>query len=226
MPDSKEEKEFLDKIRASSTAKMQDEYVLEDCKGQDWTLQDWKRHPFDLDEVEKTRVYASTTSLEIDLSGEHQIERGLKSRHVQFLALGGAIGTGLFVGSGSILAAVGPAPFFMAYLSMMLVVWVVMNDLAEMVTYLPLKGISIPYFVNRYVDGSLAFADGWNYWYAYAILVAAESTAGAIVIGYWNHDVSGGVWITVILIVILLLNIIAVNFFGEAEFWWVSSWSR
>jgi amino acid transporter len=100
-------------------------------------------------------------------------------------ALGGAIGTGLFVGSGAILSLVGPAPLFMGYLSMMAIVYVVMNTLAEMVTYLPMGGITVPYFVGRFVDRSLAFATGWNYWYAYAILVAAESTAGSILLSYW-----------------------------------------
>jgi amino acid permease len=66
----------------------------------------------------------------------------------------------LFVGSGAILALVGPAPLFMAYLSMMIVVWNVMNNLAEIVTYLPMNGITIPYFVKRFVDPSLAFAAG------------------------------------------------------------------
>ena len=102
------------------------------------------------------------------------------------------------------------------------VVWIVMNDLAEMVTYLPLKGISIPYFVSRFVEPSLAFADGWNYWYAYSILVAAESTAGAIVLQYWTTAVPVGVWILIILVVILILNIFAVALFGEAEFWFAS----
>jgi yeast amino acid transporter len=64
----------------------------------------------------------------------------------------------------------------MAYLSMMIVVWNVMNVLAEIVTFLPMKGITIPYFVKRFVDPSLAFAAGWNYWYAYSILVAAEAS--------------------------------------------------
>lgn len=163
---------------------------------------------------------------------------------IRFLALGGAIGTGLFVGSGAILSLVGPAPLFMAYISMMLVVWIVMNDLAEMCTYLPLKGISIPYFVSRFVEPSLAFADGkfrrtdevkvkwyrssadfetgWNYWYAYAILVPAEATAGGIILQYWTTEVNVGVWIAIILLVILILNIIAVAFFGEAEFWFAS----
>lgn len=148
--------------------------------------------------------------------------RGLKSRHIQFLALGGAIGTGLFVGSGAILALVGPAPLFMAYLSMMIVVWNVMNILAEIVTYLPMKGITIPYFVKRFVDPSLAFAAGWNYWYAYAILVAAEATAGAILLDYWEVPVNNAVWITIFLIVVLFLNIVAVEIFGEAEFWFAS----
>lgn len=62
------------------------------------------------------------------------------------------------------------------------IVYVVMNVLAEMVTYLPMSGITVPYFVGRFVDRSLAFATGWNYWYAYAILVAAEATAGSIIL--------------------------------------------
>ena len=86
----------------------------------------------------------------------------------------------------------------MAYLSMMFVVWNVMNNLAEMVTYLPLRGISIPYFVDRFVEPSLAFASGWNYWYAYAMLVAAETTAGAIIIEYWTDSVPVAVWITIV----------------------------
>lgn len=105
---------------------------------------------------------------------------------------------------------------------MTFIVWCVMNNLAEMVTYMPMKGITIPYFVGRFLDPSLAFADGWNYWYAYAMLLAAETTAAAIVIDYWQAPVNVAVWITVVLIIILLLNIFAVSFFGEAEFWFAS----
>ena len=101
-----------------------------------------------------------------------------------------------------------------------------MSNLAEMVTYLPLKGTSIPYFVGRFCDPSLAIADGWNYWYAYALLVASEATAGAIVLSNWTDTVNAGVWIAMILIVILFLNIIAVSFFGEVcdyESQWTAS---
>ncbi|KAF2793077.1 proline-specific permease-like protein [Melanomma pulvis-pyrius CBS 109.77] len=171
--------------------------------------------------VEQPVIVGAATVAEAEGRGG-DMHRGLKSRHIQFLALGGAIGTGLFVGSGGILALVGPAPLFMAYLSMMLVVWNMMNILAEIVTYLPMKGITIPYFVKRFVDPSLAFAVGWNYWYAYAILVAAEATAGSILLDYWETPVPAAVWIAIFLVVILFLNIVAVGVFGEAEFWFAS----
>lgn len=105
---------------------------------------------------------------------------------------------------------------------MMGIVWNVMNNLGEMATYLPLKGISVPYFVERFVEPSLAFACGWNYWYAYAILVGAEASAGAILFDYWRIPVSPAVWITIILLVTLGLNIFGVALFGEAEFWFAS----
>lgn len=103
---------------------------------------------------------------------------------------------------------------------MMTVVYFVMNDLGEMATYLPLRGISIPYFVSRFVDPSLAFAAGWNYVYVYGMLLAAEVTAAGILLDYWKTLTP--VWITIILIVVLILNIIAVEVFGEAEFWFAS----
>ncbi|KFY30092.1 hypothetical protein V494_08273 [Pseudogymnoascus sp. VKM F-4513 (FW-928)] len=186
-------------------------------------MKDFKRED-DGPSAEETELgTVLTTNPEYNLAnGENQLERGLKSRHIQFLALGGAIGTGLFVGSGGILDDTGPAPLFMAYLSMMGVVWCVMNNLAEMVTYLPMKGISVPYFVDRFVDPSLSFASGWNYWYAYAMLVAAEASAASIVLDYWGAPVNVGVWITMVLVIILVLNVIAVSFFGEAEFWFAS----
>lgn len=149
----------------------------------------------------------------------NQISAGITNNNS---ALGGAIGTGLFVGSGAILSTVGPAPLFMGYLSNMLIVWIVMNCLAEMTTYLPMRGITIPYFVNRYVDSSLAFATGYNYWYAYAILVAAEAVAGGTLLAYWAPNVNGAVWITIFLVLVFFLNVIAVSFFGEAEFWFAS----
>lgn len=177
--------------------------------------------PYDLNPEASKK--GSDENTEFALAGQdEQLKRGMKSRHIQFLALGGAIGTGLFIGSGAILSRTGPAPLFMSYLSMMALVWVIMNDLAEMVTLLPMRGITVPYFVGRFVDPSLAFASGWNYWYAYSMLIGAEAVAAGIIIDYWNPPVNIGLWIAIVLAVMLALNIIAVSYFGEAEFWFAS----
>lgn len=105
---------------------------------------------------------------------------------------------------------------------MMLIVWNIMNNLAEMATLLPVKGVTVPYFIDRFVCHSLGFAAGWNYWLAYALLIGAEASAVAILFDYWNTGVHAAVWLTIYLVVILGLNIIAVSFFGEAEFWFAS----
>ncbi|KAH0523774.1 hypothetical protein TsFJ059_008734 [Trichoderma semiorbis] len=173
------------------------------------------------DEAYDVNIEASPPGDNTDFTFAHdgeQLKRGLKSRHLQFLALGGAIGTGLFVGSGGILADTGPAPLFMAYISMSMIVYIVMNVLAEMTVYLPFRGVTIPYYVSRFVDPSLGFAAGWNYWYAYTMLVAAEASAAAIVLDYWKAHVNVAVWIAIVLIVLLALNLFAAAIFGEAEF--------
>ena len=134
-----------------------------------------------------------------------QTHRGLKSRHVQLIALGGSIGTGLFVGTGTTLSLAGPAPLFMcecpwsglrsllltniAFIVISAIVWTVVQSLAEMTTYLPVEGASVPFYVHRFFEPSLAFAAGWNYWYSYAMLVAAEISAASVVIDYWDNPV-------------------------------------
>ncbi|KAJ5899421.1 hypothetical protein N7495_004165 [Penicillium taxi] len=151
-----------------------------------------------------------------------ETKRGLSSRHIQFLALGGCIGTGLFVGSGATLSTVGPAPLLMGYIVMSSIVYFVMNMLGEMTTYLPVRGVSVPYLVSRFTEPSMGFAVGYNYWYSFSMLTASEVTAAGLVIEYWSTPVNVGVWIAIILIVILLLNVIAVSWYGEAEFWFAS----
>ncbi|KAF7592001.1 hypothetical protein BBP40_000781 [Aspergillus hancockii] len=151
-----------------------------------------------------------------------ETHRGLKSRHIQLIAIGGTIGTALFVGSGEILTVSGPASLLIAYTWMSALVWFIMLDLGEMTAYMPIKGLTVPYLVDRFVDPSLAFATGWNYWLAFSINIAAEATVSSLVLKYWGLDVHSSVWITMILVVCFLLNIFAVAFFGEAEFWFAS----
>ncbi|KAL6253098.1 hypothetical protein RBB50_000819 [Rhinocladiella similis] len=145
------------------------------------------------------------------------LDRKLKSRHVQFLALSGAIGTGLFVGSGQALSLAGPLSAFLAYLITGFNLYAVINSLGEMATYLPLPG-AVPVFAARFVDPALGFTLGWNYWYQLAIGVPIEISASAVVIGYWPNSVSNAVWITILFIPMVAINCFPVRVYGEAEF--------
>ncbi|KAK8079070.1 hypothetical protein PG994_002877 [Apiospora phragmitis] len=146
------------------------------------------------------------------------LERKLKSRHVQFLALSGAIGTGLFVGSGQMLSVAGPLSTFLAYALTGCNLYAVINSLGEMAAYLPLPG-AVPVYASRYVDEALGFTLGWNYWYQLAIGVPIEVTAAVVVIGYWpNNPVPDVVWITVLFLAMVAVNCFPVRIYGEAEF--------
>ncbi|KPI40602.1 putative proline-specific permease put4 [Cyphellophora attinorum] len=147
----------------------------------------------------------------------------LRSRHIQFIALGGAIGTSLFLGIGSSLAKAGPLSLLLGFSITGLAVYGMMVTLGEMTTWLPVPG-AIPQFCSRFVDDSLGFAVGWNNWYFCAIVVCLDISAASVVIDYWPgaRSVSPAVWITIIILVILFLNVFAVSIYGEAEFWFAS----
>jgi len=147
------------------------------------------------------------------------VTRGLKSRHIQFIALGGTIGTGLFLGIGSAFTRAGPLSVLLGYSFTGIAVFAMMQCLGEMATWLPLPG-SIPQFCARYVDDALGFAVGWNNWYASAITLCAEISAASIVIQYWPgaDHISVAVWISIIIVVVVCLNIFAIQIYGEAEF--------
>lgn len=89
------------------------------------------------------------------------VSRGLKSRHIQFIALGGTIGTGLFLGIGRAFTQAGPLSVLLGYTLTGIAVYAMMMSLGEMATWLPLPG-AVPQFCARYVDDAMGFAVGWN----------------------------------------------------------------
>ncbi|GFP59569.1 probable proline-specific permease put4 [Trichoderma asperellum] len=145
------------------------------------------------------------------------VKRKLKSRHMQFYAIGGTIGTGLFVGIGGGLAQAGPLSLLLGYSITSIFIFAMMRCLGEMTTWIPLPGAT-PRFCSRFVDEALGFAVGWNQWYNCAITVCAEISAAAAVIQYWNDTISPAVWISIILVLIFIFNLIDVGIFGEVEF--------
>ncbi|KAK6373324.1 hypothetical protein LTS17_008344 [Exophiala oligosperma] len=145
-----------------------------------------------------------------------QLHRSLKERHVQFIALGGTIGTGLFLGIGSALATSGPLSLWLGYCFTSVAIWAMMQCLGEMASLLPLPGM-VAHLGARFVDPAFGFAIGWNQWYNCAIAISAETSAAVVLIQFWT-DINPAAWITVILVALVVLNVITVGVYGEAEF--------
>ncbi|RJE18684.1 permease [Aspergillus sclerotialis] len=155
--------------------------------------------------------------IELEQRNVGTLQRRLKSRHVQFLALSGAIGTGLFISTGQTLSLAGPLSAVLSYLITGFNLYAVINSMGEMATWLPLPG-AVPVYAARFVDPALGFTLGWNYWYQFAIGVPIEISAAALIIDYWPNGVSSAVWITILFIVIVALNCTPVKIYGETEF--------
>ncbi|KAM5356705.1 hypothetical protein ACJ41O_003351 [Fusarium nematophilum] len=149
-------------------------------------------------------------------------KRNIKSRHAQMIAIGGTIGTGLFVGSGQALAIGGPGFLFLSYVLTSCLVYGVVTGVIEVGTFLPISGSTMAYYGHRFVSPSLGFALGWLYFYSFGIILAYEITVAGIVINYWPNNVHIGVWITIVLVVIVTLNFSPVGVYAETEFWFAS----
>ncbi|KAE8153647.1 amino acid permease/ SLC12A domain-containing protein [Aspergillus avenaceus] len=150
------------------------------------------------------------------------LHRRLNNRQIQLIAAGGSIGTALFISIGGGLAKGGPASLFIAYTLYVGVLALVNNSIAEMSTYMPVSGGFIR-LAGYWVDDALGFLAGWNFFFYEAFLIPFEITALSLVMSFWNAEVTNpgptaGVCAAVI-ICYAVLNILAVKFYGEAEFW-------
>ncbi|KAL7408848.1 amino acid permease/ SLC12A domain-containing protein [Mrakia frigida] len=145
--------------------------------------------------------------------------RGLKSRHISMIAIGGAVGTGLVIGSGQAIGRAGPVGLLIGYIVMGAVCFFVMVSLGEMATYLPHKQ-GFAGYATRFVDPSLGFALGWNYLFKYLIVTPNNITAAVVCINYWdNRRYSPAIWVSIIIAAIFVINLLGVAVFGEFEFW-------
>jgi GABA permease len=148
------------------------------------------------------------------------LQRSLRRRHMQMIALGGVIGAGLFVGSGVVIGAAGPAAVISFALTGALVV-LVMRMLGEMAVAYPAIGGFYEY--NRLALGELAgFLTGWMYWYFWVIVVALEAVAGAKILATWWPSVAPWLYTLALMSVFTVVNLLSVRSYGEAEFWFAS----
>lgn len=150
--------------------------------------------------------------------GAPTLRRELKARHLTMIAIGGSIGTGLFVASGATISQAGPSGALLSYALIGLMVYFLMTSLGELAAFMPVSG-SFSIYGAKYVEEGFGFALGWNYWYNWAVTIAVDLVAAQLVMGYWFPEVSGWIWSAMFLVLMFLLNHISVKGFGEAEYW-------
>ena len=148
-------------------------------------------------------------------SGE--LKRGLKNRHIQLIALGGAIGTGLFLGSAGVMKSAGPS-MILGYAICGFIAFMIMRQLGEMIVEEPVAG-SFSHFAHKYWGGFAGFLSGWNCWMLYILVGMSELTAVGKYIHYWWPEIPTWASAAAFFILINAINLANVKVFGEAEFW-------
>ncbi|KAJ3136275.1 hypothetical protein HDU90_003326 [Geranomyces variabilis] len=143
--------------------------------------------------------------------------RTLSSRHLEMIAIGGTIGTGLFVGSGVALATAGPLGALLAYIIVGLMVYFVVDSLGEMATFIPISG-SFNHYAGRFVDPAFGFTCGWNYYLIWALTPPAEMVACSSIIQFWLPDVETWIWSLIMLVLLYGINVVGSRGFAETEF--------
>ncbi|EJD00419.1 general amino acid permease 1 [Fomitiporia mediterranea MF3/22] len=153
-----------------------------------------------------------------DTADLDRVQRRLKQRHVQMIAIAGTLGTGLFLGSGKALHGAGPLGALIAYSIVGTVAYSSLCAVGEMTAHAPISG-TFPHFAARWVDPALGFAVGWNYFYSQAIAVPVEITAAQIIITFWDPNPSHSpIYTALVCVCVCMINIFGVRWFGESEF--------
>lgn len=161
----------------------------------------------DLDLMERANLRTANSKL----------SKGLKQRHLQMIAVGGSIGTGLFVGTGSALGAGGPAGIVIAWAVTASYVFTTMQSLGELSTAYPISG-GFNVYATRFIEPSIGFAIGWNYFMQFLVLLPLELVAASISIQYWNHTLNPVIFVAIFWFFIFAATMTGVKWFGEAEF--------
>ena len=143
-----------------------------------------------------------------------KLKRGLKARHLTMISIGGALGTGLFLGSGSAIHTAGPGGALFAYAFVGLMVYFVMTSLGELSAFMPTSGAFSTYG-TKFVDPAFGFALGWTYWFNWAMTIAAELTASTMIMKFWFPHSPSLVWSFSFLALIFLLNYLYYNLFAH-----------
>ncbi|CAF1159682.1 unnamed protein product [Adineta ricciae] len=178
----------------------------------------FKREPSSTSGSYEMKVTASEEDHNDEVKQESNgLHRKLKNRHLQMIAIGGSIGTGLFVGSGLALASSGPGALILDFSIIGVMLFNVCMALGELSVVFPVSG-SFAAHSTRFLDPAWGFAMGWNYAIGWLLIMPLEITAAGLVINYWTTSINIAVWITVFLVALLIINLFGVRGYGEIEF--------
>ena len=149
---------------------------------------------------------------------KNTLQRGLKARHIAMIAIGGSIGSGIFIASGTAINMAGPGGSLLAYGIISLMVYFLMTSLGEMSTLIPSTG-SFCEYSTRFVDPAFGFAMSYNYWFNWAITAAVDLSASALIMHSWVPEISFLMWSLIFFVLVVGLNFISVGFYGESQYW-------
>lgn len=153
-----------------------------------------------------------------DAKEGYDTQRALNTRHIMMIAIGGTIGTGIFLSAGSAVSVAGPASALLSYLITGIFCYGVVITLGEMASYIPVTG-TFATFASRFVSPSLGFTLGWNYWLQWALSIPSELTAAAVILQYWTTKLQTWEWAIIIIVPIFAMQLIHVRVYGESEYW-------
>lgn len=168
--------------------------------------------------TKRTSMWSKLSFSGANANESNETQRGMQSRHLTMIAIGGTIGTGIFLSAGSAIALAGPGSALLSYFVVGVFVYTVVITLGEMSSMFPVSG-AFAVFGTRFVSPALGFTLGWNYWLQWSLSIPSELTAAAVILGYWSPLLQPWHWAIIIIVPIFFLQLIHVRVYGESEYW-------
>ncbi|KAI7530151.1 AAT family amino acid transporter, partial [Hortaea werneckii] len=173
----------------------------------------------DFDKQPKGRLSEDGIVDNVAVGQQNELHRSLKGRHMQMIAIGGAIGSGLFIGSGGSFVDGGPASVIIGFLAIGVMIYLMMQALAELAVMYPING-AFTMYICRFVDPSFGFACAWEYAISWLTVLPFEISAACNIIHYWpgSQGINNAAWITPLLVALIAIQYFGVRGYGEVEF--------